>query len=103
MLEDKTIAGCGPANSVLGDEESGLGTGRLYGICVIHPRVLNTVIDQHSQPSSAESPSTTVSLTTKLSYEFESMVCYAFITRFPLFDFFFQGIFDDICVCLPDS
>lgn len=28
--------------------------------------------------------------------EFESMVCYAFITRFPLFDFFFQVIFDFI-------
>ena len=26
--------------------------------------------------------------------EFESMVCYAFLTRFPLFDFFFQVIFD---------
>ena len=31
-------------------------------------------------------------------YEFESTVCYAFITRFPLFEFFFQVIFDLITV-----
>ena len=29
-------------------------------------------------------------------YDFESLVCYAFITRFPLFSFFFQVIFDII-------
>lgn len=86
MLEDKTLVGSGPGS--LGCEESGVGTGRLYGICVIHPRVMRSVVDQTpaTQGESAQ-------VLTKVSYDFESSVCYAFITRFPLFEFFFQGLF----------
>jgi hypothetical protein len=95
MLEDKTMSLGTSGSGTLGDDESGLGTGRLYGICVVHPRVLSAVIDQTPQSSggdttAATSPTASTS-NTKLSYEFESMVCYAFITRFPLFEFFFQG------------
>lgn len=94
MLEDKSIAtgssGSGSAGSA-GEELQG--QERLYGICVVHPRLLSAVINANS--SNAVS-NTGQQPAVKLSYDFESPVCYAFLTRFPLFDFFFQILFDMI-------
>lgn len=74
------------------DEELGLDTDKLYGICVMHPRLLKAVVPATS--------STESNISTKLhedfEYDFESCVCYAFVTRFPLFDFFFQVLYDMI-------
>jgi hypothetical protein len=103
------------------NEESGEGLGRLYGICVMLPRLLKTnVVDTNRQkmkPNNAQSannqgPVSTSSGTSSATanatnassnstgndcfFEFESVVCYAFITRFPLFDFFFQVLFEMI-------
>lgn len=72
------------------DEENGTGTGRLYGICVTHPRVVTS----ESYPSTAADAATTAGADSDVA--FESSVCYAFISRFPLFDFFFQVLFDII-------
>jgi hypothetical protein len=70
-LDDKTT------NDYI-DEERGTAGGRLYGVCVIHSRLLEaSVADRNVM-------------------DFESTVCFAFITRFPLFNFFFQVIFDII-------
>ena len=131
LLEDKTL---GEEHDV--DEETGHGTGKLYGICVLHPRLLKTSIaksrrrqnsssssnnnqqqqygasDRNSLDSSMHSAVTGVGTSSGVSgalpgqnpsgappsndldfIEFESMVCYAFITRFPFFEFFFQVIF----------
>lgn len=87
-----------------------MGASRLYGICVLHPRILKTSIhstttttthknNKNKQPTSTNTTnnnegSNTLSLLDEDNIEFESLVCYAFITRFPLFDFFFQVIFD---------
>ena len=66
------------------NEEHGVDHNRLYGICVIHPRLLH--VNSHLQGErETESDGT-------CEYSFETQVCYAFITRFPLFDFFFSAI-----------
>jgi hypothetical protein len=98
MIEDKT------------DDKNVSKVGRLYGICVVHPRFLRTnVLDQARKlrKQSAKSPSDNISANTNPvdsmegnaqaeNVEFESFVCYAFITRFPFFDFFFQVLYDII-------
>ena len=71
LLEDKTM------ESSMSDE-LGADASRLYGICVIHPRVLRVHVENDQDELT--------------SYVFESNVCYAFITRFPLFEFFFSAI-----------
>ena len=48
----------------------------MYGICVVHPRLV------HARPSGM--------LDSDLSFDFEASVAYCFLTRFPLFDFFFK-------------
>lgn len=63
------------------DEESGVGTGRLFGICVVHPRLLS---GSHTSDHDGVG----------IKDDFEAPVCYCFITRFPFFDFFFQVLFD---------
>jgi hypothetical protein len=108
LLEDKTLA------EDAGDEETGVGANRLYGICVLHPRLIKTPIqntkrknplapnqphtstmDASAHPAASGMHGTAAGSVAESEYiEFESMVCYAFITRFPLFDFFFQVIFD---------
>lgn len=105
LLEDKTLV------DEVGDEETGVGTNRLYGICVLHPRLVKTPIQntRRKNPLAVNSNqhNSTIDMSVHGSYngtagmvaesefiEFESMVCYAFLTRFPLFDFFFQVIFD---------
>lgn len=75
MLEDRT-ADNGP-----GDDELGDSTSRLYGICVLHHRLL---LSKRQTPSGGP------------IFEFVTPVCYCFITRFPLFDFFFQVIWSMI-------
>lgn len=64
------------------NEELGAVGGRLYGVCVIHSRLLEVSVP------TKENTSTVV--------DFESTVCLAFLTRFPMFTFFFQVIFDII-------
>lgn len=71
LLEDKTVES--PDS-----DELGVDTNRLYGICIIHPRVLRVHVENDQDELT--------------SYVFESNVCYAFITRFPLFEFFFSAI-----------
>lgn len=73
MLEDRTAA------SGASDEDDS--TARLYGICVIHQRLL---CSQKNAPTGGP------------VFEFITPVCYCFITRFPLFDFFFQIIWSMI-------
>lgn len=78
-------------NSDNRDEEIGAVGGRLYGICVMHSRLLLCENLSTGDAETDESNDLAVH-----PIEFESVVCYAFITRFPLFDFFFQVIFDII-------
>jgi len=92
ILEDKTLHG------ETFDEEAGSGTGRLFGICVIHPRIMtDTTTHTHTQQqqggggtADTHQNSNAQAHALALSQPFEASVCYAFITRFPLFDFFFQ-------------
>ena len=96
------------------DEDLGV-SGKLYGICVLHPRLLKTNIqdihkrryqEQHGDANNNNSneehdPSTPHATNTNHTvdddhYEFESLVCYMFLTRFPFFAFFFQMLFDII-------
>jgi hypothetical protein len=67
------------------DEESGQGASKLYVVCVAFPRLLRI-----SGPSSGTNGPNSASA----PMDFESTVCFAFLTRFPLFDLFFQLIFD---------
>ena len=87
MLEDKTIV----SDASTLDEEAGMGTGRLYGICVVHPRLISAVVAGSSSTQTMSSEGNAAVSTVKLQYDYESLVCYAFITRYPMFDFFFQG------------
>lgn len=91
VLDDRTMS-VDEAN-----EELGTGTGRLYGVCVMHPRVLSAtegtvgLEDNDTASGSASgSGSATATATASAGDSFESAVVYAFVTRFPLFDFFFQ-------------
>jgi hypothetical protein len=70
------------------EEEYGVEPGKLYGICVVHPRLLLTTADGPIASSDIADPSGVV--------ELEAQVCFAFITRFPFFEFFFSIIFDII-------
>ena len=79
MLEDRTS---GEEIFVDRDmEEKGLSTDKMYGVCVIHSRL----ITQRCEGTGAE-------------IQFEADVCYAFVTRFPFFDFFFQTLWDILSV-----
>ena len=119
VLDDKTVA---VDSDEVVSEETGEGLGRLYGICVMLPRLLKTnVVDPNKQKTKRSSANNSKSGSTSTStsdtnengsssnttgntsnagtegfFEFESVVCYTFITRFPLFDFFFQIIFEMI-------
>lgn len=73
MLEDRTVS------SAVGYEDDS--AARLYGICVIHHRL---VCSQKTTVNGGP------------IFEFVTPVCYCFITRFPLFDFFFQVIWSMI-------
>ncbi len=97
LLEDRSVVEDGA------DEEGGVDTGKLYGICVLHPRLLKTKVGSpikrhHLAASNAKEEKGAAGRALPSgeseNIEFESTVCYAFITRFPLFDFFFQVIFD---------
>ncbi len=99
MLEDKTINN----EEVIHDDECGINTGRLYGICVIHPRLLKGTslytqnVEHHAATeTSRENGKQESSSPKEYTVDFESSVCYCFITRFPFFDFFFHVIFDII-------
>lgn len=99
MLEDKTVNN----EEVIHDDECGINTGRLYGICVIHPRLLKgtSLYTHDTEHRGANEPKREggkqeSSSPKKYTVDFESSVCYCFITRFPFFDFFFHVIFDII-------
>jgi hypothetical protein len=74
VLEDRTVEA-----DAQEDDDLCANSGRLYGVCVLHPRLLAP-----STPSTAPAGPT---------FDFLAPVCYCFITRFPLFDFFFKVIF----------
>lgn len=81
-----------------GSAESG---GKLFGVCVQIPRLLKTSVSiLHSNTSAKSSDGSAAgdNNNNNICYDFQSSVCYAFITRFPLFDFFFQVIFDLVTV-----
>jgi len=88
------------SSSSISEDESGVGASRLYGICVLHPRILKTPISikptakqqqQQQQQNNSSSDSSDSSRNSggglcDPSYDneyidFESTVCYAFITR----------------------
>ena len=111
MLDDKT-------NFDEEEEEKleGVIPGRLYGICVVHSRIINSNVndptagnqdtttnsDQKDNGNHDTHTNTTTTTTENKnknnSFLFSSDVCYAFITRFPLFDFFFQTIWDILSI-----
>ena len=77
------------------NEELGTGTGRLYGVCVMHPRVLSATegmvgLEDNDTSSGSGAGAGAATATASAGDSFESAVVYAFVTRFPLFDFFFQ-------------
>lgn len=72
LLSDKTL------EYEVADEESGVGVSKLYAVCVTFPRLVR-----------ARHP-----VLPGVNVDVESVVCYAFLTRFPMFDLFFQIIFD---------
>ena len=80
MLEDKS-GGAGAASGGSG-EELGVDASRLYGVCVAHPRLLRVRLEEEGGPEGERDG----------FYSFESQVCYAFVTRFPFFEFFFTAI-----------
>ena len=99
LVEDKTL------EAGVADDEAGEDTGRLYGVCVTHPRLLRgtckNLLYKDDKARNGKSRRTSHGKTEDgkehepyLSCEFESAVCFCFITRFPLFDFFFSVIFD---------
>ena len=108
ILEDKTVD---DKIYTYGDEERG-NSNKLYGICVLQPRLLkgtHTTTKQSYQQMVAESndayntnfngSSERVEETAyneEVEYEYETSVAMCFITRFPLFNFFFDVIFDMI-------
>jgi len=93
ILEDKTM----DLSKVNPNDEAGVDTGRTYGICVVHPRLLNpSIVDKDHRHISAASGDVNPDGTPRQNIEFEASVCYCFITRFPLFDFFFKVIFNII-------
>ena len=74
-IQDKTIPIVNQPHGDIDNQITEENDGRLYGICVIHSRLLHDPVAK---------------------FDLESMVTYAFITRFPFFDFFFQLIYDII-------
>lgn len=94
LLENRTVPkpqvhcaeGVLPPEGGQSVEESGSDSGRLYGFCVIHSRYLN-VSGYSAAVGEAAAPA---------SYDFESPVCYAFISKYPFHEFFFNVIYDII-------
>ena len=91
VLEDKTL----DVNKHTPNEETGENTGRLFGICVVNPRLLNPYAPINN-PTGRHQRSPATSSPAPPDVEFEAAVCYCFITRFPLFDFFFQVLWNII-------
>lgn len=87
MLEDKTL------------RDQGDDSGRLYGVCLIHPRLLRVPVDEQAGGwglgFSGRKGSNRGLLEEEERASFASSVCYAFITKFPLFEFFF-GVLGDL-------
>jgi hypothetical protein len=92
VLEDKTLD---MAKNVP-NEESGEHTGRLFGVCVVNPRLLNPYAPSNNPTGKHQKPTASGNATLAPDVEFEAAVCYCFITRFPLFDFFFQILWNII-------
>jgi len=93
ILEDKTV----DISKVHPDDESGKDTGRTYGICVVHPRLLNpSIADKDLRKSNLSGDINRPEEDSRHIIEFDASVCYCFITRFPLFEFFFKVIFNII-------
>ena len=92
VLEDKTL----DINKNVPNEETGEDTGRLFGICVVNPRLLNPYAPINNPTGKHQKPATSGSTSPAPDVEFEAAVCYCFITRFPLFDFFFQILWNII-------
>jgi hypothetical protein len=97
------------------EEDLGVIPGRLYGICVVHSRIINSNVhdptadnqdtnnstsntNTNSDQKDNDNHTTTHTKNNHNSFLFSSDVCYAFITRFPLFDFFFQTIWDILSI-----
>lgn len=108
ILENKTNAippphgdaegACDVEELRLRAEESGVGTDRLYGFCVIHSRYLN--VNGYGSYHVSESPrqrgnrgGLAEQPLQPMSYDFEAPVCYAFISKFPFHEFFFRVIY----------
>ena len=101
MLEDKTIQ---HDDSMIEREmeERGLGNDKLYGVCVIHSRLIskrmNACGDQNNSGEDVDVMIDDPEENCSTTIHFEADVCYAFVTRYPLFDFFFQILFDILSV-----
>jgi hypothetical protein len=120
MLEDKSQQQppARPASASFSsfDGELGIESGRLFGICVVQPRLLRVPVELRqsdgtwfsssaklhaSQSSDANDGSAGSgakgvrgSLGQTCMSAFQSEVCYAFITKFPLLEFFFDVLLD---------
>jgi hypothetical protein len=92
VLEDKTL----DITKNVPNEETGEHTGRLFGICVVNPRLLNPYAPINNPTGKHQRPAATGTTAAAPEVEFEAAVCYCFITRFPLFDFFFQVLWNII-------
>ena len=111
MLEDKSIQH-DDSMTEREMEERGLGNDKLYGVCVIHSRLMSK--KGHGASSSSSSTNVNNNYNDESHNEhmdnieengdgsptihFEADVCYAFITRYPLFEFLFQILFDILSV-----
>lgn len=95
-------------NENMMDNDLNLGNERLYGICVIHSRLISAHNIQNHEKDienelqsprdyNADSDTSCQRINNLIDVkvdDFESLVCYCFITRVPLFDLFFKIIFD---------
>lgn len=83
VLNDSSTALSDPhADDMEGDD------GRRFCICVLQPRLVKATA---SYASTAAEYSSGAEAPVPLEVDVEASVCFAFITRFPLFDFFFQA------------
>lgn len=79
------------SSSELVSNDSENSDGRRFCICVLQPRLIKAAA---SYSSTLAEHSNGAELPVPLEVDVEASVCFAFITRFPLFDFFFQVIYD---------
>ena len=92
VLDDKTIA---PDVTKSNTESDAQHPGkRLYGICVQQVRTITVPYSHTVDPISpgTDTDDREVSDSTPASVEFESKVCFAFVTHYPFIQFFFQVI-----------